>query len=86
MKDPAYEAAKLASKFDPENRDENVDYYAAKLDNLEKKFGSLSAVAAAPKQDPGALAEIMMAQLGNSQVTAGHSINDTVFRCDATAQ
>src|SRR4029077_7277263 len=24
---PAYEAAKLASEFDPQNRDENVDYY-----------------------------------------------------------
>src|SRR5205085_2420102 len=30
---PAYEAAKLASEFDPENRDENVDYYVAKLDD-----------------------------------------------------
>ena len=35
---PAYEAAKLASEFDPENRDENVDYYVAKLDDLVKKF------------------------------------------------
>jgi DNA polymerase I len=34
----AYEAAKLASDFDPENRDENVDYYVAKLDELVKKF------------------------------------------------
>jgi DNA polymerase, archaea type len=42
---PAYEAAKLASEFDPENRDENVDYYAAKLDELMKKFGGLAAVA-----------------------------------------
>jgi len=35
---PAYEAAKLASEFDPQNRDENVDYYIAKLDELVKKF------------------------------------------------
>jgi DNA polymerase elongation subunit (family B) len=34
----AYEAAKLASDFDPKNRDENIDYYAAKLDELVKKF------------------------------------------------
>ena len=37
----AYEAAKLTSDFDPENRDENVDYYVAKLDELAKKFGTL---------------------------------------------
>jgi DNA polymerase I len=39
----AYEAAKLASDFDPENRDENVDYYVAKLDELVKKFGGVTA-------------------------------------------
>ena len=38
----AYEAAKLASDFDPENRDENIDYYVAKLDELVKKFSSFS--------------------------------------------
>jgi DNA polymerase, archaea type len=38
---PAYEAAKLASDFDPQNRDENVDYYVAKLDELVKKFADL---------------------------------------------
>src|SRR5216110_2555019 len=38
---PAYEAAKPASEFDPENRDENVDYYVAKLDELVKKFAGL---------------------------------------------
>src|SRR5437868_9261804 len=42
---PAYEAAKLASDFDPENRDENVDYYVAKLDDLMKKFGGLTVAA-----------------------------------------
>jgi len=37
----AYENAKLASKFDPQNRDENIDYYIAKLDELTKKFTTL---------------------------------------------
>ncbi len=38
---PAYEAAKLVCEFDPKNRDENVDYYVAKLDELAKKFADL---------------------------------------------
>ena len=37
----AYEAAKLASEFDLKNRDENIDYYIAKLDELVKKFSSM---------------------------------------------
>jgi DNA polymerase I len=49
---PAYEAAKLASEFDPQNRDENVDYYVAKLDELVKKFRGLTdAAASTPKQE-----------------------------------
>jgi DNA polymerase, archaea type len=44
----AYEAAKLASAFDLQNRDENVDYYIAKLDELVKKF---SAMIPAPEQE-----------------------------------
>ncbi len=52
---PAYEAAKLASEFDPENRDENVDYYVAKLDDLVKKFSSLTAAASIPQQESLAL-------------------------------
>jgi DNA polymerase elongation subunit (family B) len=52
---PAYEAAKLASEFDPENRDENVDYYVAKLEELVKKFSGLAAAASAPKQESLAL-------------------------------
>jgi len=36
----AYENAKLASAFDPQNRDENIDYYVAKLDELVKKFAN----------------------------------------------
>ena len=38
----AYEAAKLVVDFDPENRDENIDYYVAKLDELVKKFGGIT--------------------------------------------
>ncbi len=45
---PAYEAARLASDFDPQNRDENVDYYIAKLNELVKKFGDL---VPAPEQE-----------------------------------
>jgi DNA polymerase elongation subunit (family B) len=51
---PAYEAAKLASEFDPQNRDENVDYYAAKLDELVKKFRAIAATSN-PKQESLAL-------------------------------
>ena len=47
----AYEAARLASEFDPENRDENVDYYVAKLDDLVKKFSGLTTAVSAPKQE-----------------------------------
>ncbi len=53
---PAYEAAKPASEFDPENRDENVDYYVAKLDELMKKFsGLITPAASSPKQESLAL-------------------------------
>src|SRR5213079_2739228 len=53
---PTYEAAKLASEFDPENRDENIDYYVAKLDDLVKKFsGLITAAGSAPKQESLAL-------------------------------
>jgi DNA polymerase elongation subunit (family B) len=51
----AYEAAKLASDFDPQNRDENVDYYVAKLDDLVKKFSGLVTTAPTPKQEKLAL-------------------------------
>ena len=33
----------------PQNRDENIDYYVAKLDELMKKFAN---VTPAPKQEP----------------------------------
>src|SRR6266513_414424 len=52
---PAYEAARLASAFDPQNRDENVDYYVAKLDELVKKFGGLTAAASSQRQESLAL-------------------------------
>src|SRR5437763_2077834 len=52
---PAYEAARLANDFDPANRDENVDYYVAKLDELVKKFSGLMVTASAPKQETLAL-------------------------------
>ena len=39
----AYEAAKLVSDFDPNARDENVDYYVAKLGELTKKFAGFTA-------------------------------------------
>jgi len=51
----AYEAARLASDFDPQNRDENVDYYVAKLDELVKKFAGISAATKAPQQESLAL-------------------------------
>jgi hypothetical protein len=35
---------------DPENRDENIDYYIAKLDELVKKFGGITADASSVKQ------------------------------------
>jgi DNA polymerase, archaea type len=53
---PAYEAAKPASEFDPQNRDENVDYYVAKLNELERKFAGLTAAAgSSAKQESLAL-------------------------------
>src|SRR2546423_634594 len=51
----AYQAAQLASEFDPKNRDENIDYYVAKLDDLVKKFGGIAAAVSSPKQESLAL-------------------------------
>src|SRR6184192_4042614 len=50
-----YEAAKLANEFDAEKRDENIDYYLAKLDDLVKKFSGLITTASTPKQENLAL-------------------------------
>ncbi len=47
----AYENAKLATDWDPAMRDENIDYYAAKLDELVKKFAGFIAPKAS-KPDP----------------------------------
>jgi DNA polymerase, archaea type len=52
---PAYEAAKLVTDFDPQNRDENIDYYLAKLEDLMKKFGGLITTTSTPKQENLAL-------------------------------
>jgi DNA polymerase elongation subunit (family B) len=46
----AYEAAKLVIDFDPGNRDENTDYYVAKLDDLVKKFSGITTEASSAKQ------------------------------------
>ena len=51
----AYEAAKLVTDFDPQARDENIDYYIAKLDELVKKFAGVAATVAPPKQESLAL-------------------------------
>ncbi len=50
----AYEAAKLLTDFDPQNRDENIDYYVGKLADLMKKFADVTA-AAAPKAKQASL-------------------------------
>lgn len=52
---PAYEAAKPASEFDPENRDENIDYYVAKLNDVVKKFSGLITTTSTAKQENLAL-------------------------------
>jgi DNA polymerase elongation subunit (family B) len=54
---PAYEAAKLVSEFDPENRDENVDYYISKLEDLVTKFSTLITTPSTPTQENLALYE-----------------------------
>src|SRR5881275_3129920 len=51
----AYEAAKLISEFDPQNRDDNVDYYVSKLGELVKKFAGITAEATSAKQESLAL-------------------------------
>lgn len=51
----AYEAAKLVTDFDPQNRDENIDYYVAKLDELVKKFGGVVTGTSAALQENLAL-------------------------------
>ena len=46
----AYENSKLAGDFDPEKRDENIDYYVAKLDELMKKFGNITTASPTKQQ------------------------------------
>lgn len=38
----AYENARLLTEWDPEDRDENVEYYVGKLDDLAKKFAEFA--------------------------------------------
>jgi DNA polymerase I len=54
-KGAAYENAKLTSAFDPQNRDENVDYYVAKLDEIMKKFRSFVTATSRTEQETLAL-------------------------------
>ena len=51
----AYEAAKLVTDCDPQNRDENIDYYIAKLDDLVKKFGGVISSSSTATQESLAL-------------------------------
>ncbi len=51
----AYEAAKLVTDFDPNARDENTDYYIAKLADLVKKFADVTETAASSSKQ-GSLA------------------------------
>ncbi len=47
-----HEAAKLASQWDPQNPDENVEYYKAKLVELEEKFRPFFTQGAIGAADP----------------------------------
>ena len=46
----AYEAANLVTISTRKSRDENGDYYVAKLDELVKKFTGITAEASTAKQ------------------------------------
>lgn len=46
----SYDNARLTSEWDPGNRDENVEYYVSKLDELAKKYAAFAAPA--PESDP----------------------------------
>lgn len=47
----AYENSKLASEWKPNERDENVEYYAAKLNDLMKKFAEFMKTGSAKERD-----------------------------------
>lgn len=49
----SYENAKLISEWDPQNRDENIEYYVAKLDELAKKYAPFAGPAPAPAARQG---------------------------------
>jgi DNA polymerase elongation subunit (family B) len=52
---PKKVAAYEAQEFDAEKRDENIDYYVTKLDDLVKKFSGLITTTSTPKQENLAL-------------------------------
>ena len=47
----AYQAAKPVAEWNPEARDENVEYYAAKVRDLQKKFAEFLPAPPADAQD-----------------------------------
>ena len=49
----SYENAKLASEWREENRDENVEYYVSKLDELSKKYEEFTGALAAKAKATG---------------------------------
>lgn len=52
----SYEAAKLAAEWNPADRDENVEYYVGKLDELSRKYDEfIPAAAARPAPGQGEL-------------------------------
>ena len=82
---PAYEAAKLANEFDPQNRDENVDYYVAKLDDLVKKFSGLTAGRASCRAGCfGTPGSVVVTQLCDPEIAFYDTIYDAVLRIDST--
>lgn len=46
----SYENARLIAEWNPENRDENIEYYAGKLDDLARKYLAFAGPASAPSQ------------------------------------
>lgn len=45
----AYENARLIAEWNPEDRDENVEYYVGKLDDLAKKFADFATTPSEPE-------------------------------------
>ncbi len=49
----SYDNAKLIAEWDPKNRDENIEYYVSKLDELAKKYAAFAGPAPAPAPSQG---------------------------------